>query len=95
MINVYYSCLLDEENCPEITTASKKKALELAQQKTSNPVSVAHFEKGEFLVFFEKILIDETAPDNKGFSLEAIISSLKPECSDAEYSCYRKIKIKI
>ena len=93
MINVYYACLLDEENCPEITTASRKRALELAQRKTSNPVSVAEFEKGEYLLFYEKISVDENSPENKGYSLEAVINALIPECSDAEYSCHRKVKV--
>ena len=90
MINVYYSCLLD---CPEIT--SKKRALELAQEKTTNPVSASYFEKGEYLVFLEKVSVDETAPDNNGLSLEAIINSLNPQCSDAEYSSHRKVKVKM
>jgi hypothetical protein len=93
MINVYYACLLDEENCPEITTASRKRALELAQQKTSNPVSVAEFEKGEYLVFYEKISVDETLPENRGYTIEAMINDLTPQCSDAEYSSHRKVKV--
>jgi hypothetical protein len=93
MINVYYSCLLDEDNCPEIVTATKKRALQLAQQRTSNPVSIADFQKGEYLVFYEKISVDENSPENKGYSLEAVINALIPECSDAEYSCHRKIKL--
>lgn len=93
MINVYYSCLLDEDNCPEIVTATKKRALQLAQQRTSNPVSIADFQKGEYLVFYEKISVDENSPENKGYSLEAVINALIPECSDAEYSCHRKINL--
>jgi hypothetical protein len=93
MINVYYSCLLDEDNCPEIVTATKKRALQLAQQRTNNPVSIADFQKGEYLVFYEKISVDENSPENKGYSLEAVINALIPECSDAEYSCHRKIKL--
>ena len=92
MINVYYNCLLDEDNCPEIVTATKKRALELAQQRTSNPVSVADFQKGEYLLFYEKISVDENSPENKGYSLEAVINALIPQCSDAEYSCHRKVK---
>jgi hypothetical protein len=96
MIKVFFNCYLDEENCPEMANTTKKReALALAQKLTSNPVSVGEFDPDEkYLVFREEIIVDETLPEFKGWSVEDIINELKPQVKDAEYHHHSKVKVK-
>ena len=94
MINVYFNCLIDTESHPEIAEITTKKAmLEIAAKLTTNKVSPIDWESGCYLVFSEIIQVDETSEENQGYSIEAIINNLSPQCPDAEYSTHRRVKL--
>jgi hypothetical protein len=90
MIKAYFNCLIDTESHPQITT--KKSAIEIATNMTTNHISVALWEADEdykYLMFREVMVIDDSLPD---FDLEGAINALRPQCPDAEFSSYRRFK---
>jgi hypothetical protein len=91
MLRVYFNSLIDTNSHPEMENITKRSdAIALAKQTTTNPITPLEFAPGDYLVFSEIILVDDTAPEYQGVDTEFIINDLKPQAPDAEYSTHRK-----
>ena len=91
MLTVYFNCLIDTQSHPEIENiSSKKEMMEIAATLTTNKIVAIDWEANEYLVFAEVIEVDETSEENRDYSIEAVINSLSPQVTDAEYSTHKK-----
>jgi hypothetical protein len=92
MVSVYFNCLIDIESHPEIEYMTKQEMMEVASRLTTNKVVFVDREKRSYLIFAEIIDVDIFSKENRGYSMEAIINDLRPQCPEAEFSFYRKSK---
>lgn len=93
MLTVYFNCLIDTETHPQIANIStKKEMMEIAATLTTNKIVAIDWQANDYLVFAEVIEVDETSEENREYSIEAVINSLSPKVSDAEYSSHTKTR---
>jgi hypothetical protein len=92
IVSVYFNCLIDTESHPEIEQMTKKEIMEVASKLTTNKITFVDWEKGSYLIFAEIIDVDPFSKENRGYSMEAIINDLHPQCPEPEFSFYRKAK---
>lgn len=93
IVSVYFNCLIDTQSHPEIEYMTKKEMMEVASRSTTNKITFVDWEKRSYLVFAEIINVDPFSKENRGYSMEAIINDLHPQCPEAEFSCYRKVRV--